>query len=85
MGTGLNRILSVCMLFPHACHTNINKIATLNGLKILCEHAWSVFQLTFKIRESMKNFDGSIALVLSKSSQVCHSFCRVRKLGFLGF
>ena len=28
----------------------------------------SVFQITFKIRESMKNFEGSIALVFSKSS-----------------
>ena len=27
----------------------------------------------------MKNFEGSITLVLSKSSQVYHSFCRVRK------
>ena len=28
----------------------------------------AVFQITFKIRESRKNFEGSIALVLSKSS-----------------
>ena len=27
-----------------------------------------VFQITFKVRESMKNFDGSIGVVLSKSS-----------------
>ena len=33
----------------------------------------------------MKNFEGSIAQVLSKSSQVYHSFCRVRKPVVLGF
>ena len=33
----------------------------------------------------MKNFEGLIAQVLSKYSKVCHSFCRVKKPGVLGF
>ena len=33
----------------------------------------AVFQITFKVRESRKNFEGSIHVVLSKSSSVYHS------------
>ena len=40
-----------------------------------------VLQITFKVRESMKNFEGSIALVAS----VYHSFCCVGKPVFEGF
>ena len=32
-----------------------------------------MFQITFKVRESMNNFEGSIGVVLSKSSKVYHS------------
>ena len=46
-----------------------------------CDQASNQFQITFKIRESMKNFEGSIALVLSKSFIL--SCQEARLLGFL--
>ena len=45
----------------------------------------TVFKITFKVRESKENFEGSISVVLSKSSQVHHSLCWVRKPGLSGF
>ena len=43
----------------------------------------SVFQITLKVKESMENFEGSIALVLSRFSLVYHdSICQGRKPAF---
>jgi len=44
-----------------------------------------VFQITYKGRGSIKNFEGSIDVDLFKSSQVDHLFCRVMLPVLSGF
>ena len=44
-----------------------------------------VFQITYKSRGSIRNFEGSIDVDLFKSSQVDHLFCRVMLPALSGF
>ena len=57
-----------------------SKLVNLPGAWLL-----TLFQITFRVRESMKDFEGLVDKVLSKSSQVYHSIFWVRKSAFLGF
>ena len=45
----------------------------------------TVFQITYKGRESIRNFEGSVDVDLFKSSQVDHLFCQVMLPALSGF
>ena len=92
-------MFKLCVMFHVIglqCHAHgLYSLKKYRNLKTTCDFSRSgksmesnvsaVFQITYKGRGSIRNFEGSIDVDLFKSSQVDHLFCRVMLPALSGF